>query len=212
MAHRILTPSSPYTLPLQHSHSDQHAPTRHSTKSSLPLPVPLPLATGSSHSSRHSHGKENSTHHHHHHQESASSPPLGVTPASPCLSSPQVSTFTVPAAPASHYTRPSPPLPNTAVFPSPAATHANMPTAPYHRPLAPQQQSPEPTVAQLLGQQPTGISSYPSRMQHADRDSTMANATGLVSWRKGQGFKEWEKVKLQSPEVKRKADVAQLCE
>ncbi|KPV73545.1 uncharacterized protein RHOBADRAFT_38109 [Rhodotorula graminis WP1] len=38
----------------------------------------------------------------------------------------------------------------------------------------------------------------------------MANATGVLSWRKGQGFKEWEKVKLASPEVKRKADVAQL--
>lgn len=38
----------------------------------------------------------------------------------------------------------------------------------------------------------------------------MHNATGLVSWRKGQGFKEWEKQKLASTEVRRKADVAQL--
>ena len=40
----------------------------------------------------------------------------------------------------------------------------------------------------------------------------MGNATGIVSWRKGQGFKEWEKAKLDSQEVKRKADVAQLCQ
>ncbi|KAK4700663.1 cell cycle protein kinase DBF2, partial [Phenoliferia sp. Uapishka_3] len=67
----------------------------------------------------------------------------------------------------------------------------------------------EPTMDQLLAGQSKGLSSYHNRM--ADRDSTMSNATGVVSWRKGQGFKEWEKVRLNSAEVKRKADVAQLC-
>lgn len=65
-------------------------------------------------------------------------------------------------------------------------------------------------MVQLLAEQPNaGASHYASRL---DRDSTMANATGVASWRKGQGFKEWEKAKLNSAEVKRKADVAQLCE
>lgn len=66
----------------------------------------------------------------------------------------------------------------------------------------------EPSVVQLLAQQPT------ERGYHAravDRDSTMGNATGVASWRKGQGFKQWEKQRLESSEVRRKADVAQLC-
>ncbi|GAA5959762.1 hypothetical protein JCM3765_000093 [Sporobolomyces pararoseus] len=67
----------------------------------------------------------------------------------------------------------------------------------------------EPTMTQLLASQPTSLAHY-SKRGGADGDSTMGNATGLLSWRKGQGFKEWEKVKLNSTEVKRKADVAQL--
>jgi len=69
----------------------------------------------------------------------------------------------------------------------------------------------EPTMSQLLEQMPSSMSSY-QRPTNYDRDATMANATGVVSWRKGQGFKEWEKVRLNSPEVRRKADVCQLCE
>lgn len=64
-------------------------------------------------------------------------------------------------------------------------------------------------MLQLLAEQPTGSSAYNNRM--GERDMTMGNATGAASWRKGQGFKEWEKVRLDSPEVRRKADVAQLC-
>lgn len=67
----------------------------------------------------------------------------------------------------------------------------------------------EPSVTQLLAEQPREIQ-YQSRNQ--DRDSTMAAATGVVSWRKGQGFKQWEKIRLESSEVRRKADVAQLCQ
>ncbi|KDE09501.1 AGC/NDR protein kinase [Microbotryum lychnidis-dioicae p1A1 Lamole] len=77
----------------------------------------------------------------------------------------------------------------------------------YHRPAG-AGHSTEPTMTQLLHEQPTGMAHYPSRAY--DRDSTMSSATGVVSWRKGQGFKEWEKARLQSTEVKRKADVAQL--
>ncbi|GAA5825776.1 hypothetical protein JCM10212_002199, partial [Sporobolomyces blumeae] len=67
----------------------------------------------------------------------------------------------------------------------------------------------EPTVHQLLANQPTPLSPH-HHHPPSHRDSTMNNATGLLSWRKGQGFKEWEKLKLNSPEVRRKADVAQL--
>ena len=66
----------------------------------------------------------------------------------------------------------------------------------------------EPSVVQLLAQQPTERG-YQARGM--DRDSTMGNATGVASWRKGQGFKQWEKQRLESSEVRRKADVAQLC-
>lgn len=71
--------------------------------------------------------------------------------------------------------------------------------------------SAEPTMSQLLEQMPTSLGAY-QRPANYDRDATMANATGVVSWRKGQGFKEWEKLRLNSPEVRRKADVCQLCE
>ncbi|GAA5938756.1 uncharacterized protein JCM15063_004860 [Sporobolomyces koalae] len=77
----------------------------------------------------------------------------------------------------------------------------------YTRPV--KSQAHEPTMTQLLASQPTSIAHYASR-RNPDGDTTMNNATGLLSWRKGQGFKEWEKQKLNSNEVKRKADVAQL--
>ncbi|KAL8284233.1 hypothetical protein RQP46_004982 [Phenoliferia psychrophenolica] len=112
------------------------------------------------------------------------------------------------------FARPLPPSPYAA-SPSPSVLHQ-----PYLRPVGSaqaqaaaaaaqaQSESHEPTMDQLLGMQGKGLSSYSNRM--IDRDSTMSPATGVVSWRKGQGFKEWEKVRLNSPEVKRKADVAQL--
>lgn len=95
---------------------------------------------------------------------------------------------------ASSYSRPMPPLPP----PSPLLQSS------YRRPI-----QIEPTMTQLLSEQPSSMSSYNSRL--IERDSTMGAATGVASWRKGQGFKEWEKVRLDSPEVRRKADVAQLC-
>ncbi|GAA6011222.1 hypothetical protein JCM11491_006763 [Sporobolomyces phaffii] len=98
-------------------------------------------------------------------------------------------------------------LPPPSSFPLPPSP-VKQPSAPgyvshYTRPMA----KPEPTMTQLLASQPTAMAHYARKH---DADSTMANATGLVSWRKGQGFKEWEKHKLNSTEVKRKADVAQL--
>lgn len=123
----------------------------------------------------------------------------------------------------SHYHRPLPP--------SPTKTTATAVVNPYGRPhyLAqsmtaatssatrqpPAYSSSDPTVAQLLAAQGNAHAhaaafQYPHPNQL--RDSTMGNATGIVSWRKGQGFKEWEKAKLDSQEVKRKADVAQLCQ
>lgn len=119
---------------------------------------------------------------------------MSTTPFSAHTQVPPPSSFPLPPSPVkqqhggyvSHYTRPMP-----------ASTSTSS--------------SAEPTMTQLLASQPTSLAHY-SRRNAGDGDSTMSNATGLLSWRKGQGFKEWEKVKLNSMEVKRKADVAQLCE
>jgi hypothetical protein len=78
----------------------------------------------------------------------------------------------------------------------------------YHRPTASGHAN-EPTMVQLLAAEPKSMGGA-YRNRAGDKDASMA--TGVVSWRKGQGFKEWEKVRLESAEVKRKADVAQLCE
>ncbi|BGO93775.1 hypothetical protein NBRC10512_004564 [Rhodotorula toruloides] len=112
-------------------------------------------------------------------------------------------------SPAPTYTPPHHrPLP-----PSPTKTTATATVNHYTRPLggnarAQQSQQAEPTMVQLLASQGTAPAHYASR--GGAGDVTMGNATGVLSWRKGQGFKEWEKLKLNSPEVKRKADVAQL--
>ncbi|KAI5480915.1 serine/threonine protein kinase [Pseudohyphozyma bogoriensis] len=122
-----------------------------------------------------------------------------------------------------------PPSPSSSTFsyspyPSPQPVHHAVPVparqqpAPvlntYHRPIA---QAQEPTMDQLLSTEARGGGAYSKLGRFAagaaagaQGDVTMGNATGVVSWRKGQGFKEWEKVRLNSPEVKRKADVAQL--
>lgn len=111
----------------------------------------------------------------------------------------------------------SPKLTSSTANPSPGYVHALSTPALYTnahshngnhftRPMP--NHSNEPSVVQLLAQQPTERG-YHARA--ADRDSTMGNATGVASWRKGQGFKQWEKQRLESSEVRRKADVAQLC-
>lgn len=105
-------------------------------------------------------------------------------------SSSSASSSTVPPTPA-HYSRPMP------------ATN-NQTRSHYGH-------SSEPSVVQLLAEQPNDRGGYVSKFNQNERDSTMANAPGVVSWRKGQGFKAWEKVRLESTEVRRKADVAQLC-
>lgn len=64
----------------------------------------------------------------------------------------------------------------------------------------------EPTMQELLAQSP-GVVHTRSAIQHPESSNT-----GMASWRKGQGFKQWEQELLRSPEVRRKADVAQLCE
>lgn len=65
--------------------------------------------------------------------------------------------------------------------------------------------SSEPTMQELLAQSP-GIVHTRSAIHQAE-----PSHTGMASWRKGQGFKQWEQELLRSPEVRRKADVAQLC-
>lgn len=73
--------------------------------------------------------------------------------------------------------------------------------------------SKEPTIQSLLANTGHGSSILPAHMRTGTNrmdidDKTM---TGLASWRRGQGFKQWEQALFKSPEVKRKADMAQLC-
>lgn len=102
--------------------------------------------------------------------------------------------------------------------PSPVLSHVvatgihHATTNHFMRPMPATGHSHEPSVVQLLAQQPADRAYHGLAPPSKDRDSTMANATGVVSWRKGQGFKLWEKARLESGEVRRKADVAQLCE
>ena len=75
----------------------------------------------------------------------------------------------------------------------------------------------EPTIQQLLAQTSLGshtrMTTDGSSTSNGDAaaPSSTAAAVGMASWRKGQGFKAWETELLKSAEVKRKADVAQLC-
>ena len=76
-----------------------------------------------------------------------------------------------------------------------------------------QHASSEPTVAQLLAQSPAHMHTR-SVVNGEGRDSPSngnGNGTAIASWRKGQGFKAWETELLKSAEVRRKADMAQLC-
>ena len=72
----------------------------------------------------------------------------------------------------------------------------------------------EPTMAQLLAQSPAHNhirqATEPTAGAAANGANNAANI-GLASWRKGQGFKAWESELLKSQDVRRKADVAQLC-
>lgn len=72
----------------------------------------------------------------------------------------------------------------------------------------------EPTMAQLLAQSPAHNhirqATEPTAGAAANGAGNAANI-GLASWRKGQGFKAWESELLKSQDVRRKADVAQLC-
>ena len=189
-----------------------------------PAPPPIsahaPLVHPHSHSA--GHNKENPHHHHHHYQHGM---PLVVpAPPSPALSSHSHSSSHSHHSTTHHHRPPASP---TKAAPTTAVNHYVRPlggsgiahgggTAFAHRP--PTAAAAEPTMTQLLATQGTALGHYasPRPLPHhtqsgAGGDATMANATGVLSWRKGQGFKEWEKAKLASPEVKRKADVAQLC-
>ncbi|KAI7935700.1 hypothetical protein MJO28_016571 [Puccinia striiformis f. sp. tritici] len=68
----------------------------------------------------------------------------------------------------------------------------------------------EPTMSELLAATslPPGIPSF--NHDGAGFMSDVRGDNGLVSWRKGQGFRAWESAILANPEVQRKANVAQL--
>ena len=70
--------------------------------------------------------------------------------------------------------------------------------------------SSEPTVAQLLAQSPAHLHTRGAVVEGENREPS-SNNVAIASWRKGQGFKAWESELLKSAEVRRKADVAQLC-
>lgn len=73
--------------------------------------------------------------------------------------------------------------------------------------------SEEPTMAQLLAQSPAHLHTRHHQGPSSSSDGAgNNNNTGLASWRKGQGFKAWESELFKSQDVRRKADVAQLCE
>jgi hypothetical protein len=75
-----------------------------------------------------------------------------------------------------------------------------------------QYSSNEPSIQELLAQSPGVVHTRSAILhQQADASSSSSSNTGMASWRKGQGFKQWEQELIRSPEVRRKADVAQLC-
>ncbi|GAA5918223.1 hypothetical protein JCM6882_003016 [Rhodosporidiobolus microsporus] len=223
MAHRILTPSSPYTQP----HSSHH-----SVLPQAPPLVPLSISSASA-----SANKENAPASVAPSQAAPPSPTKYCHPHSPTPT--PLATFAAsPTSPRLHQHQPLPPMPpSSSTAPPPSYTHHVLP-APgsptksaatavvnhYTRPLGggtgaggagggafPRAaMAAEPTMTQLLAAEGTHMAHYSRRPGGGDGDATMGNATGVLSWRKGQGFKEWEKVKLNSAEVKRKADVAQL--
>ncbi|GAA5930799.1 hypothetical protein JCM3775_003871 [Rhodotorula graminis] len=179
----LIAAHAPPPPPHSAGHNKEN-PHHHYTHHAMPLVAPAPPSPAlSSHS--HSSSSHHSTHHHHR-------PPASPTKAAPTTA-------------VNHYVRP---LGGSGI------AHGGG-TAFSHRP--PTAAAAEPTMTQLLATQGTALGHYASprplphhHQQTQSGDATMANATGVLSWRKGQGFKEWEKVKLASPEVKRKADVAQL--
>ncbi|GAA6029026.1 hypothetical protein JCM8097_001558 [Rhodosporidiobolus ruineniae] len=199
MAHRILTPSSPYTQPVpSHSHSHSHH---------LPHPPPplVPLAPSAQAN------KENTS--------AYTAPPSPTKYCHPHSPTPTPLATFVPTSPAALPPKAMPPAdPVYHHHHSPTKAHGvvNHYTRPlgggagaasaYPRPV----QAAEPTMTQLLAAEGTSLAHYSRRGHAVEGDVTMGNATGVLSWRKGQGFKEWEKVKINSAEVKRKADVAQL--
>ncbi|KAK4052351.1 serine/threonine-protein kinase dbf2 [Microbotryomycetes sp. JL201] len=237
MAHRVLTPSSPYVVVAPSPSSSPAKPSP--TKAPAGTLDKLMLATGNglfgkentslltAHGARAQQQQTQPSRQSDHYQYAnyytaagsaygytafggPSAPPSPRLANSPTMSSPQVSPV-VAAAPAPTYNNYA-----SRQLPAQQTEYHQDRVQHYHRPTGYNQQpqsdaTAEPTVQQLLAEQPTSLSHYQQQQHHRiDRDSTMAPATGLVSWRKGQGFKEWEKQKLASAEVKRKADLAQL--
>ncbi|GAA5823805.1 hypothetical protein JCM11251_003301 [Rhodosporidiobolus azoricus] len=202
MAHRILTPSSTYTQP--------HPPTQPSYPQPPPL-IPFSSLPSTTHNKENSHpspAPPSSPSKYCHPHSPTPTPLAHLTPVSPKMQQHHPTRSLAPE-PFSHHVLPAPP--------SPTKSTATAVVNHYTRPLGQgagggfprPPQAAEPTMTQLLAAEGTHMAHY-SRRRGGDGDATMGNATGVLSWRKGQGFKEWEKVKLESAEVKRKADVAQL--
>ncbi|PLW25798.1 hypothetical protein PCASD_25727 [Puccinia coronata f. sp. avenae] len=88
----------------------------------------------------------------------------------------------------------------------PSAPISNPPAKHYIHPPP----SAEPTMSELLAATslPPGVASFAN--DGSGFMSDVRGDNGLVSWRKGQGFRAWESAILANPEVQRKANVAQL--
>ncbi|KAH8922283.1 kinase-like protein [Atractiella rhizophila] len=68
--------------------------------------------------------------------------------------------------------------------------------------------SEEPTMSELLSQQNFG--NTPGGVVREKERERRSNEEGVVSWRKGQGFRDWEKEIFGKTAVRRKADLANL--
>ncbi|GAA5989201.1 hypothetical protein JCM11641_006566 [Rhodosporidiobolus odoratus] len=201
MAHPRPAPPSPFTQS-----------TTHSNRHSLPAPPPLVPLSSSSKANSTQPSTQLQTSSKYRHPHSPTPTPLASFASAPTPPPQRIMPPTDPIALSGYQQHhPVPPSPTKSTVTT-AVNHYTRPlggatagAGAFARPV----QAAEPTMTQLLAAEGSGIGHYSKRNQ-GDGDTAMGNATGVLSWRKGQGFKEWEKARLNSAEVKRKADVAQL--
>lgn len=98
--------------------------------------------------------------------------------------------------------------PNNLVLPLPTDP-SSMPSSNQTARFKPPIVDHEPTMSELLAAT-SGPGLGPYLNDGAGFMSDVRGDNGVASWRKGQGFRAWESAVLSNPEVKRKANVAQL--
>lgn len=98
---------------------------------------------------------------------------------------------------------------NNCIDPKPTSTNQSQIHSKHVNPATTNLKKVEPTMSELLA----ATSLPPGTPYGNDGSGFMSDVrgdNGLVSWRKGQGFRAWESAILANPEVQRKANVAQL--